>query len=128
MVDKVTIEKLKSEFELYRANKPRRNQPIPDEIWDNVRLAAETIPISVLRQELNLDLATLRKRLGQKHQTHSPASSLPLSVVKVCAEVPAVRKETKFTLSCPKGWSLTLEGAGTHEAIRMFHELRHGGE
>lgn len=128
MVESLTIQQLKLEISQYRENKSRRNQPIPVEIWDKIRLAAETIPVSVLCQELNLDSGGLRNQLARKRLTSAPLSPARVSVVKVCAEVPQVKKNTKFTLVCPQGWSLTLEGASAQETIRVFHELRRGGE
>lgn len=128
MVENVTIEHLKSELAQYRKNKSRKNQPIPVEIWDQIRQASESISVSNLSHELNLDLGGLKKKLARGGQPLPSKSEAKVSVVKVCAESPVVNKSTKATLVCPRGWSLSLEGMSPKEVIQAFQELRHGGE
>ena len=73
------LDQLVKEFEYWRSNKTKHNQSIPNDLWENIFVLADTHSDATLRALLNITAKQYRDKheqlRGTTHQTNATASN-----------------------------------------------------
>lgn len=61
----MTLEDVKLDFELWRANKIHRGDPVPDELWQKVYVISKNYRFAQIRRTLNLSYEQLKRQMNR---------------------------------------------------------------